>query len=281
MCQLAGQLDWSTSGVVFAATSRAIAMEASMLWNTHQVCEVYTALVRGLMPLNNLIRCHTRLCKPSEGSVAWRLAGSRREGREACTLLRGICHGSYRDEPCTLVEIRPVTSWPQQCRLHCMAVGHPIVGDEVHSTDRRMDWRFERALSAPRLFLHCWHFSIPLAQGTVEVTAPDPFSSILERTSPEATSDAEGATCRKSAPARGSDGGVIHASLLKDAGVNGLTTKLCAADAWSAFAGGLSEGTVDDTHWDAPSVRVRPCRGPPYGPPEWDDRAAAASKTKV
>merc|ERR1712048_1044503 len=124
--------------------------------------ELYTAIVRGRLPLHDVVCCNTCLCKPSEGSTAWRLAGSRREGREACTLVRGLRHGVYEGEPCTLVELRPVTNHAQQLRLHCVALGHPVIGDEVHDADRRLDFRFEAPLQAPRLMLHCRVLRVPL-----------------------------------------------------------------------------------------------------------------------
>merc|ERR1739838_1174535 len=61
-------------------------------------------------------------------------------------------------------------------------------------------------------------------------------------------------------------------SLLERVQLQGMTTRLSPADEWSTFAGGLGEHVVEHTYWDTP-VNSRPCKGPPYGPPEWDDRA--------
>lgn len=256
-CQAHGQLEGPASGATFVGMSRAASQEAEDLWWGQQVAEVYTALVRGLLPLHDVVCCRRRLCRPTEGSVAWRLAGSRSEGREACTLLRGLHSGRFNGEPCTLVELRPVTGCPQQLLLHCVAVGHPIVGDETHDADRRLDWRFDQPLSVPRLMLHCWHLRVPLARGVVEATAPDPLGELLEcdeedQLNPRPT---------------------FGASSLLDAPVTGLTTQTSAPDAWSSFAGGLSSGIRDDTHWDVPQEHVRRVWSRPYGPPEWDDRA--------
>lgn len=257
-CQVVTQLERGCSGAVFVATCRAVAQEVTALQDLHQIITIYTAIVRGRLQLNDLIRCQRRLCKPSEGSDAWRLALLHREGREACTLVIGRAHGMYNGEICTLVELRPLTHVPRQCLLHCAAIGHPIVGDNIHDAERCLDWKFSNPLYAPRLLLHCWRIAIPLARGTVEANAPDPLSQFLNP-----------------APMLLDVDHTVHgggSSLLASAEVQGLTTKLSRADAWSTFAGGLGEHVVDHTHWDKP-IRSRACKGPPYGPPEWDDRA--------
>lgn len=256
------QGDEGTSGAAFIATSEAVAAEASALWKARQVVEVYSAVVRGHFPLNDLIQCHRRLCKPSEASTAWRLAGSRREGRDAFTLARGLRHGRYEGEPCTLVELRPVSSrGAQQLQLHCVALGHPMLGDELHSADRRLDWRFDTsAPQTPRLMLHCQELRVPLRQGSVSAFAPDALNQLLDVHKAEEGSG-RSFDRQQSMPR------------LADVEVKGLDDDgHVSPNPWVNFCGGLSEGAVSDTHWDAP-LRMRPIWGPPYGPPQFDDRA--------
>merc|ERR1712129_378593 len=121
------------------------------------------------------------------------------------------------------------------------------------------DWKFSNPLDAPRLLLHCWRIAIPLARGVVEANSPDPLSQFLD---PAPTPLDVGCTSH-----RGGN------SLLERVEVQGMTTKLLPSDGWSAFPGALGEHHVEHTYWDAPISRSRRCRGPPYGPPEWDDRA--------
>ena len=287
MPQARGQLELATSGAVFAATSRAAAAEAAALWAALRMAEVYTAVLRGHLPLGDTIRCHRRLCKPSEGSWAWRLAGNHQEGREACTLARGLRHGRFDGEPCTLAELRPVTSVPQQLKLHCVALGHPIVGDVMHGSDRRLDFRFERPLDAPRLMLHCWQLRIPLAAGSVLASAPDVLGSLLQGLRGDSASAAEGALL-------GAEVEGLAASLEEPTQVQcnisvasrircpmvgryvplGLytlpsepqpdckhiscrwsvdTQDSSRPNAWDAFAGGLPERIVDASPWDNPA----------------------------
>jgi len=258
-CQAGASLEAASSGAVFFATSRQVAAEAASLWESRKIVEVFTAILQGHLRLEDPIEIHRRLCKPSEGSEAWRLAGTRSEGREGCSVLRGMRHGSFEGEPCTLAELRPVTKNPQQLRLHCVAAGHPIVGDIVHDADRRLDWRFEAALAAPRLLLHCRSLLVPLLAGTVEADAPEPLGRLL------VSGPAPALAAGRGAPEQDSIG-VGSASAIAGVG----------RSAWDAFGGGLSGAVVDDTHWDDPfaGARIRKVpRGPPFGPPEWDLRA--------
>ena len=50
-------------------------------------------------------------------------------------------------------------------RLHCVALGHPIVGDVAYSGDH----------AAPRMCLHAYCLSLPLKAGAACVASADPF----------------------------------------------------------------------------------------------------------
>ena len=52
------------------------------------------------------------------------------------------------------MELEPVTGRSHQLRVHMMAIGHPIVGDEFYASDA------VRALS-PRLLLHAQSLRLP------------------------------------------------------------------------------------------------------------------------
>lgn len=257
-----GSLDDAASGALFVATSQQVADEGMRLWSAHGIAEIYVALVRGRLHLQDVIHVNRRLCKPSAGSEAWRLAGARDEGREACTMLRGMAHGTFANQPCTLVELRPVTHLPQQLRLHCVAVGHPIVGEAVHDADRRLDWRFGSPLTAPRLMLHCSRLRVPLSAGAVDVEAPTTLCSLLKSSGLD-----------EALPVLASRRGDADI-LFGDDALAGSTSSHRAHDAWESFAGGLQEDIIDDTYWDAPKQPRAIKFVQPYGPPEWDENAS-------
>lgn len=54
-----------------------------------------------------------------------------------------------------------------QLRVHCSAVGHPIVGDYTYSLGQDN--------SPYRMMLHAYFLHIPLPKEPIHVTAPDPF----------------------------------------------------------------------------------------------------------
>lgn len=269
------QVECATSGVVFVPLWRSVADEFAALQNEQLLVEVYTALVRGHLPLDDIIRCHRRLCKPSEGSTAWRLAGNRRQGREACTLIRGLQHGLYKGQHCTLVELRPVTAVPQQLRLHCVSIGHPIIGDELHAADRHLYFRYERPLTSPRIMLHCWQMYINFREGSHHAISPDRCRSAMDTCRGKETSETGIAHQQLNIHNAVTNNSVSDPKSVAHHDVTGLTAVHTDEGMWGTFAGGISAQIVDDTHWDFP-LKTRRIKGPPYGPPEFDHRSRSS-----
>ncbi|TRY90734.1 hypothetical protein DNTS_004505 [Danionella cerebrum] len=88
------------------------------------------------------------------------------------TELRVLDYGEYDGDPVTKVLLQPLTGRTHQLRVHCSAIGHPIVGDYTYSL---------HADSAPyRMMLHAYFLHIPLEQEPIHVTTPDPFVHSLD-----------------------------------------------------------------------------------------------------
>ena len=69
------------------------------------------------------------------------------------------------------VELVPVTGRAHQLRLHMEAIGHPVLGDELHGSD-------EAAAAAPRLCLHASALTLDHPDGRsgrVTFRSPAPF----------------------------------------------------------------------------------------------------------
>ncbi|XP_036408613.1 RNA pseudouridylate synthase domain-containing protein 1 [Megalops cyprinoides] len=169
------QLDFSTSGALCVALNKAAAGRAYRCFKERLVTKAYLALVRGFvesdrMTLNFAIGKNT-----SEGKTHMMCI----EGVQGCespkpcqTELLVLEYGSYNGDPVTKVLLQPLTGRTHQLRVHCSAIGHPIVGDFTYSL---------RADSAPyRMMLHAYLLRIPLEQEPIEVTAPDPFLPSLD-----------------------------------------------------------------------------------------------------
>ncbi len=66
----------------------------------------------------------------------------------------------------TLLEVRPLTGRTHQIRVHLMAIGHAVVGDELYGSQD----------GAPRLMLHAWQMKLahPKTGERLELVAPLP-----------------------------------------------------------------------------------------------------------
>jgi tRNA pseudouridine32 synthase/23S rRNA pseudouridine746 synthase len=75
-----------------------------------------------------------------------------------------------RDSAVTRLELRPLTGRSHQLRVHCRALGHPILGDPFYADPAAL-------AAAPRLQLHAaaLAFRHPDGGAWVEFTAPVPF----------------------------------------------------------------------------------------------------------
>lgn len=96
------------------------------------------------------------------------------EGTEGCenpkpcrTELAVLQYGLYDGEPVTKVLLQPLTGRTHQLRVHCCAIGHPIVGDFTYSSG---------ADDAPyRMMLHAHLLHLPLDPQPLLICAGDPF----------------------------------------------------------------------------------------------------------
>jgi 23S rRNA pseudouridine1911/1915/1917 synthase len=129
---LVHRLDLPTSGLlVFAKTDLAL-RALTERFRTHDLERVYLAVVGGLFPARI-----TSIDQPIEHRPArTRVELVERLGTRA-TLLR-----------CTLE-----TGRTHQIRLHCRALGHPVLGDTVHGEPTAHD--------PPRLALHATRLALP------------------------------------------------------------------------------------------------------------------------
>jgi hypothetical protein len=74
-------------------------------------------------------------------------------GRAAHTAVIRLAVGSYRGRPVTKVELHPSSGRRHQLRVHCLALGHPIVGDATYNEDSE----------SPRMMLHAWKLTLPFS----------------------------------------------------------------------------------------------------------------------
>ncbi|XP_049600850.1 RNA pseudouridylate synthase domain-containing protein 1 [Syngnathus scovelli] len=164
------QLDFSTSGALCVALNKAAAGQAYRCFKERTVTKAYLALVRGLVE-EEIQTLHFSIGKnTSEGKTHMMCI----EGTDGCenskpcqTALTVLEYGLYDGEPVTKVLLQPFTGRTHQLRVHCSAIGHPIVGDFTYSSG---------ADNGPfRMMLHAHLLHIPLDPEPLLVYAGDPF----------------------------------------------------------------------------------------------------------
>mmetsp|Transcript_9206 Transcript_9206/g.9277 ORF Transcript_9206/g.9277 Transcript_9206/m.9277 type:complete len:628 (+) Transcript_9206:7-1890(+) len=100
-----------------------------------------------------------------------RIGTTQTPGRSAKTYLQIEAYGWYLGEPVTKVRLFPISGRRHQLRVHCMAIGHPIVGDKTygaHSSSQSSSDSAGSAGSTPsRMMLHAHKLGIflPLHAG--------------------------------------------------------------------------------------------------------------------
>ncbi|XP_071029681.1 RNA pseudouridylate synthase domain-containing protein 1-like [Oncorhynchus clarkii lewisi] len=166
------QLDYSTSGVLCVALNKAAAGRVYHCFKDRRATKVYLALVRGWVEEEKMTIDFSIGENTTEGRTHMMCI----QGTDGCenpkpcqSHLTVLEHGDYDGDPVTKVVLQPLTGRTHQLRVHCEAVGHPIVGDYTYSLGED---------SAPyRMMLHAHLLHLPLEPLSLQAAAPDPFTT--------------------------------------------------------------------------------------------------------
>eukprot|EP01038_Epipyxis_sp_PR26KG_P010366 gene10366-13927_t len=83
-------------------------------------------------------------------------------GRVAMTELEVLEYGYYKGFPVTKVQLYPKTGRRHQLRVHCLCIGHPIVGDFTYNSYHRKIIEInDCSKEAERMMLHAHYLRIP------------------------------------------------------------------------------------------------------------------------
>jgi RluA family pseudouridine synthase len=154
------RLDRGTSGVIVFARTADAHRRLSQAFESREVGKRYLAIVEG----------HVR---SANGEIAepLRTFGSGRvgidpQGLAAVTRYRRL----ERLKDADLIEVEPLTGRRHQIRVHCYAIGHPVLGDTRYGAIRPVG-------GAPRLMLHAAELALP--EGLRLTVAPPPDFDVL------------------------------------------------------------------------------------------------------
>lgn len=127
--RLVHRLDRDTSGVLLLARSAHVAAQLGKTFQSRQVRKIYWALVAGV-PSVEQGRIDLPLGK-RPGARGERMTADR-EGKKAVTLYNVL---DTAGRAAAWLALWPLTGRTHQLRVHCAAIGHPIVGDRKYGGD--------------------------------------------------------------------------------------------------------------------------------------------------
>ena len=153
------RLDKLTSGLLLLAKTRSAQINLGRQFENQEISKTYLALVKGKLE--------------GEGTVDFFI-----DQQKAKTLYKSVrVEQSLSYNDVTLVELQPKTGRTHQLRIHMAELGHPIVGDAVHDS--------EKVLKGKGLFLTACKVSfvhpVSLLNQTFEISIPSKFDAFLKR----------------------------------------------------------------------------------------------------
>jgi len=157
------RLDMATSGLIVMARGAEAHRALSIAFAERRVAKAYVAVVAGQAEADT---GEVDLPLIADWPNRPRQKVDHQIGKPSLTRYRVLSRESDR----TRVQLEPVTGRSHQLRVHMMAIGHPILGDEFYAPEAA------RRLS-PRLLLHAEHLSLPhpLSGDRLSFHAPAPF----------------------------------------------------------------------------------------------------------
>ncbi|MBW2355269.1 MAG: RluA family pseudouridine synthase [Deltaproteobacteria bacterium] len=162
------RLDKDTSGVLVAAKSASALEHLARQFKERSVEKTYLALVHG-RPRANAGEVTLPIGRHPVDRK--KMSVRSRRARSAVTLwqVKATFCG------CCLLEVRLMTGRTHQIRVHCAALGHPLLGDRVYGGPTRLALGASQ-VPVGRQMLHAWRLTIrhPTCQSPMSFEAPLP-----------------------------------------------------------------------------------------------------------
>jgi tRNA pseudouridine32 synthase/23S rRNA pseudouridine746 synthase len=143
---LVHRLDMATSGLMVFARNKAAQRHLGLQFERRHTTKTYLACVAGQVEGEsgriNLPLIADWPNRPRQ-MVSWE------HGKPSLTDWEVMA----RSQRSTRLALHPITGRSHQLRVHCWAIGHPILGDRIYAQDKVFE-------AAPRLMLHAWKLGI-------------------------------------------------------------------------------------------------------------------------
>jgi tRNA pseudouridine32 synthase / 23S rRNA pseudouridine746 synthase len=169
------QLDYSTSGIITIAKTRAAAALAAREFETRRTVKYYSALVLGRLAGD----CSVDAPIADDPAASNRMIAFRRSqkhdaeaarARSAKTTIQVVSHGTLNGKAVTRVRLKPESGRRHQLRLHTALLGHPIVGDVTYGGAECDEFR---------MMLHAQFLQFDFAPQPLTLVTADPFAALL------------------------------------------------------------------------------------------------------
>ncbi|MDG9729248.1 bifunctional tRNA pseudouridine(32) synthase/23S rRNA pseudouridine(746) synthase RluA [Ignatzschineria sp. RMDPL8A] len=166
--EAAHRLDMATSGVMVIAITKAAERELKRQFRERETGKVYYASVWGHFEQSSGLIDLPLICdwpnRPKQ-------MVSFERGKPAQTLYEVISETHQNHYPTTLVKLTPITGRSHQLRVHMLALGHPILGDNFYAHPEAFEL-------AERLLLHAavLEFTHPISGKKMRFETVIPFS---------------------------------------------------------------------------------------------------------
>ncbi|WP_409439284.1 pseudouridine synthase [Psychromonas sp. GE-S-Ul-11] len=158
------RLDLATSGVIIFALRKDAERALKIQFQERETKKIYYARVLG--HIKDKQGCiDISLGKDIDNPPRHRVDD--KAGKQCKTFYEVVSYG----EQSTLVKLMPVTGRTHQLRLHMMAIGHPILGDDFYADPIALNL-------SPRLLLHASEITIqhPYSKKMVNFSTEVPFT---------------------------------------------------------------------------------------------------------
>lgn len=157
------RLDMATSGLLVLARGKAMQQRLSAQFATRQVDKRYVAVVNGLPPLAS---GEIDLPLAADWPNRPRQKVDRLAGKPSRTRYQVLSHDPVANT--TRLALWPDTGRTHQLRVHLLAIGHPIIGDELYA---------QAGGAGQRLLLHAESlaFAHPETARPLAFCCPPPF----------------------------------------------------------------------------------------------------------
>ena len=159
------RLDMSTSGIVIIAKHYEAQVTMSRLFELRNIKKNYIAVVAGKLEKEKGRVDLPLICdwpnRPKQKV-------DHETGKAAQTDFEVLAYKAIQDS--TRVKLTPITGRSHQLRVHMLALGHPILGDNLYAPEPIRE-------QSSRLLLHANHiaFEQPITKKCIEVDCPPPF----------------------------------------------------------------------------------------------------------